>query len=316
MTFIAMTPLLTLRSLILILGLALLGLHQMCAQVINEDNQMPWNRNVCHAIRLCGSVTHEYLPYSGDPQTCLFYQIDLFTEQELCFSITGAPYEWVALFPDPQLDCSSITNTANFSDLVGPGTYYIAINWDSSSPLTVTIDFTCPPECLPIDCYDCLPTTGLEEGYYIVSAWVKKEGAPLGTVNYGDNPYPPYLIIEAPSGSLATIAPDGTYPVVEGWQLIEGRFEVPPSTSISIELKVDDGSALFDDIRLFPADGSMKCYVYDPTNLRFVAELDERHFATFYEYDNAGKLVRVKKETERGIMTIQESRKNDSHVTP
>ena len=31
-----------------------------------------------------------------------------------------------------------------------------------------------------------------------------------------------------------------------------------------------------------------------------VAELDERHFATFYEYDNEGRLVRVKKETERG----------------
>jgi hypothetical protein len=60
----------------------------------------------------------------------------------------------------------------------------------------------------------------------------------------------------------------------------------------------------------------MKCYVYDPHDLRFVAELDERHYATFYEYDLEGKLVRVKKETERGIMTIQESRSNPSHRLP
>ena len=38
-----------------------------------------------------------------------------------------------------------------------------------------------------------------------------------------------------------------------------------------------------------------------------MAELDERNFATLYEYDEEGKLVRVKKETERGIMTIKEN---------
>ncbi|HTA61359.1 MAG TPA: hypothetical protein VK835_02840, partial [Bacteroidia bacterium] len=64
----------------------------------------------------------------------------------------------------------------------------------------------------------------------------------------------------------------------------------------------------FDDIRVFPFDGSMKSYVYDPTTLRLVAELDERNYATKYEYDEEGKLVRVKKETIKGIMTIKESR--------
>jgi hypothetical protein len=39
-----------------------------------------------------------------------------------------------------------------------------------------------------------------------------------------------------------------------------------------------------------------------------MAELDENNFATFYEYDDEGSLVRVKKETERGIMTIKENR--------
>jgi hypothetical protein len=52
----------------------------------------------------------------------------------------------------------------------------------------------------------------------------------------------------------------------------------------------------------------MKSYIYNATNLRLMAELDENNYATFYEYDDDGTLIRVKKETERGIMTIKESR--------
>jgi hypothetical protein len=39
-----------------------------------------------------------------------------------------------------------------------------------------------------------------------------------------------------------------------------------------------------------------------------MAELDENNYATFYEYDDDGTLVRVKKETSRGIKTINETR--------
>ena len=46
----------------------------------------------------------------------------------------------------------------------------------------------------------------------------------------------------------------------------------------------------------------------DPVNLRLMAELDENNYATFYEYDDDGTLVRLKKETERGIKTIKETR--------
>ena len=45
-----------------------------------------------------------------------------------------------------------------------------------------------------------------------------------------------------------------------------------------------------------------------PVTLKYVAELDANNFATFYEYDEEGSLVRVKKETEKGIMTIQETK--------
>jgi hypothetical protein len=48
--------------------------------------------------------------------------------------------------------------------------------------------------------------------------------------------------------------------------------------------------------------------VYSPVNLRLMAELDENNYATFYEYDDEGTLIRLKKETERGIKTIKETR--------
>ena len=41
-----------------------------------------------------------------------------------------------------------------------------------------------------------------------------------------------------------------------------------------------------------------------------MAELDENNYATFYNYDEEGILVQVKKETERGIMTIKTTRQN------
>jgi hypothetical protein len=43
---------------------------------------------------------------------------------------------------------------------------------------------------------------------------------------------------------------------------------------------------------------------------RLMTELDANHYATFYEYDEDGQLIRVKKETERGVLTIQEGRNN------
>jgi hypothetical protein len=46
-----------------------------------------------------------------------------------------------------------------------------------------------------------------------------------------------------------------------------------------------------------------------------MATLDENNYATFYEYDLQGALVRVKKETEKGIITLNESR-NSNYKMP
>jgi hypothetical protein len=59
----------------------------------------------------------------------------------------------------------------------------------------------------------------------------------------------------------------------------------------------------------------MKSYVYDPLTLRLAATLDENNYATFYEYDEEGALTRTKKETTRGVYTIQEVRASKQKKT-
>jgi YD repeat-containing protein len=68
------------------------------------------------------------------------------------------------------------------------------------------------------------------------------------------------------------------------------------------------GNVYFDDIRIHPFNADMKSYVYDPRTLRLMAELDENNYTTYYDYDEEGQLVRVKKETVQGIKTIKETR--------
>jgi len=98
--------------------------------------------------------------------------------------------------------------------------------------------------------------------------------------------------------------------VVEGWKLLEGTIDLTSDAAgnLSITMVPVSGTVHIDDIRIHPFDSHLKSYVYDDKTMRLMAEIDENGFATFYEYDDEGLLIRVKKETERGVMTIKESR--------
>lgn len=155
------------------------------------------------------------------------------------------------------------------------------------------------------DCQDCISSFSPDPGQYLISAWTKGEVSNRNK-SY-ENPGIAVSFIGASDSSYFT--PSGK--VIDDWQRIEGVVTVPPSaTDIKIGLYCQNGDCYFDDIRFVPLDGGMVSFVYDPVTLRLVAELDERNYATFYEYDEEGKLIRVKKETERGIMTIQENRES------
>jgi hypothetical protein len=127
---------------------------------------------------------------------------------------------------------------------------------------------------------------------YLFSCWVYDGSPTTNTLN-------------GVSISVNGISPT-TVTVVEGWK----RVEIPFIASANFNLVITGSGKFIDDLRIFPNDGQMNSYVYDDRTMRLVAQLDENNFATLYEYDDEGTPVRVKKETERGLMTLKENRQS------
>lgn len=130
---------------------------------------------------------------------------------------------------------------------------------------------------------------------YVFSAWVKDNQPASQSPGIT-------LTVNGQGVTLKKLA------VVEKWKLVEGTITLPDALNLTVTITPVGGTVYLDDMRVFPFDAHVKSYAYDAGDLRLMAELDENNFATFYEYDDEGGLVRMKKETERGIMTIKENR--------
>ncbi|GEP93128.1 hypothetical protein SAMN05660909_01322 [Chitinophaga terrae (ex Kim and Jung 2007)] len=136
----------------------------------------------------------------------------------------------------------------------------------------------------------------------LVSAWVKEENQCNCTTYSQCN-------VSIKTGTVSMdVLPTGN--IIEGWQRIEQVIDIPAgATTFTVTFNATGNTdVFFDDLRIHPYNANMKSFSYNPVNLRLMAQLDENNYATFYEYDDDGTLIRVKKETERGIKTISETR--------
>ena len=189
---------------------------------------------------------------------------------------------------------------------------------------------SCPEESECPCLSEFSPTT---DQRYLVTAWIASDVS----LDFGQSPArlpgatgPPNANTAARllastttnsgSTSLGTAYPAG--PVVEGWQQVQLEFLLPmDATELSLSLTPpgnntgDTYSYFFDDIRIQPYEADMTTYAYDPTTLRLMAQMDDRGYAVFYEYDDEGMLIRQKRETERGVMTITEQHTNLAPAT-
>jgi hypothetical protein len=160
---------------------------------------------------------------------------------------------------------------------------------------------------------------------YVVSAWLQSQ-SPGDTITYqspattvATSKRGMYMLFYDINGNLITatqpatpvnmsnvIEPTG--PVVEGWQRAEDYITVPMGTD-RVVLVLNSGAftTLWDDIRIYPLTGNIQTYVYNKQNYKVSAVLDNNNYATLYYYDDQGNLFLLKKETEKGIQTIQES---------
>lgn len=157
---------------------------------------------------------------------------------------------------------------------------------------------------------------------YVISGWVYEvhESTPLT--------YTSFIRVSYTDEDAVIIATEEFTPsgaIIDNWQRIIGEFTIPTNAvAIKIELVYSPNIVLqnpppnlvayFDDIRVHPFNGNLKSFVYDPATQRLLAELDENNYATYYDYDREGGLVRVKKETEKGVYTIQETRSSTRKI--
>lgn len=169
----------------------------------------------------------------------------------------------------------------------------------------------CPFDKSKDDCEDCYSFQPIPGKTYVLNAWCKEE-LNIQVKNY-TNPKIKLSYFDVNethiAGSDQIFSTKGE--IIEGWQRIGDKFEVPEdAVFMEIEL-INSGNStpvFFDDIRIYPIKASMKSFVYDPETFKLMSELDENNYATYYEYDSEGGLIRIKKETVKGIKTIQESR--------
>ena len=196
----------------------------------------------------------------------------------------------------------------------GSYVYQQSGNYVVSQTIVYTDEFGNEYECqkqvgLKAKEYCCVNFAPEESQRYWISGWVKEEH--LNQVRKYNRTY---IEFEFNNSGSTTFQFSASGDIIDGWQRIIGDFIVPyGATEMNIHLVNTHPSvaAFFDDIRVHPFNASMKSYVYDPETLWLTAELDDNNYATFYEYDNEGQLIRIKKETARGIMTIQESRSSN-----
>ena len=178
--------------------------------------------------------------------------------------------------------------------------------------ITIASRATCDP--VVFDCSECVTSFSPIPGKkYVLSAWVKEEYIDQIPATYEHSG----VQLSFNDGAIVIPIARPSGPIIDGWQRIEYVFTIPANASnIGIELvnEMNSAEAYFDDIRIHPFQSNMKSFVYNPSTQKLTAELDENNYATFYEYDDEGILIRVKKETERGIMTIKETRMNQSKI--
>ncbi|MBI1289261.1 MAG: hypothetical protein GC178_16970 [Flavobacteriales bacterium] len=114
--------------------------------------------------------------------------------------------------------------------------------------------------------------------------------------------------------------------LVGDWVLCQADLSLSTTTvGMSYQANIHNGDAdseiWIDDVVIHPLDASINTYVYDISDLKLIASMDDQHFALLYQYSPEGKLTRKLKETVRGVKTVAETYYNtpiwdDRPITP
>lgn len=128
---------------------------------------------------------------------------------------------------------------------------------------------------------------GLTRGKkYIVSYWTRNSGS---------------LGIEGTTGTK------GRY--VNGWTYYQHLITLPYSYIVV------SGSALIDELRLYPADAQMNTYTYEPL-IGMTSQCDINNRITYYEYDASGRLKLIRDQDKNILKKFDYVYYNDANASP
>ncbi|MCK4662304.1 MAG: hypothetical protein KAT68_05525 [Bacteroidales bacterium] len=147
---------------------------------------------------------------------------------------------------------------------------------------------------------------GMQKGRkYRASVWVHKNspnGAALAIHMQGTPDYYDFIEKNSEEGI-----------VFGNWILLNLDFDIPSNyvssdDDVIVYLKNNDAGtpAYFDDFRVHPIDAPMASYVYDEQTGSVTAILNNENIASYFDYDEAGRLIRTWKETPDGKKKITE----------
>ena len=148
-----------------------------------------------------------------------------------------------------------------------------------------------------------IPSTNIDAKGVVVKFWIHTENQSEGSIKMR------YIVDSPDLGTLSTHeAWCEKVTQVGDWTLYSAESVPSQATNHGITLEFHQfGEDIYvDDVKVQPRDAAMAGYVYDRTSLRLIATLDDQNFATYYQYNGDGKLIRQMIETERGLRTLKE----------
>jgi hypothetical protein len=233
------------------------------------------------------------LAQNAQQQEVFFEGFEEYNQLQMANSYVAAPTPLMKMYMTLH-SLSNATQYKIYNPTVGPSSNLDGANFHTgkyslrTGPSGFTLNLRSANDTITPGQARYLPFTMKNGQKYLVSYWMKQPGTSTIS-NY--------------------FTPTGMHfksRIIEGWQQVEGVITVAVNgTGYNLELPAN---YYIDDIRVYPYLANMKSFVYQPVNQKLVATLDENNYASFYEYDQEGNLVRTKKETDKGIITVMESR--------
>jgi hypothetical protein len=211
--------------------------------------------------------------------------------------------------------CSLYPGHFNFQKVVNNNTIKVDTTYAHSGRYSLKLNATALMSRSIYQMNDVLYTRDAKGQYNIASNYMMKGFSPIPGKKYVLSMWVKDLNPTSVNPGVNITVGGATFwyfnmkaPVIEGWKRVEIVFDHTDVNNFNLTIEPVGGTVYIDDIRIHPYDAHLRSFVYDANSLRLVADMDENNFASFYEYDDEGILVRTKRETEKGIMTLHETR--------